>query len=119
MTANTTAWPGRPFPLGTSWDGRGTNFAVWSSSATGVDVCLFDASGAEQRVPLIDRTFQIWHGYLPDVHPGQLYGFRVAGPYDPANGQLHNPAKLLVDPYAKAIVGDFTDNPAVYAASPG
>ncbi|HEY7050170.1 MAG TPA: glycogen debranching protein GlgX [Jatrophihabitantaceae bacterium] len=118
MTADTSAWPGRPFPLGASWDGRGTNFAVWSSSATGVDVCLFDAAGTEQRVPLIDRTFQIWHGYLPDVHPGQLYGFRVAGPYDPGNGQLHNPAKLLVDPYAKAIVGDFTDHPAAYAANP-
>ncbi|HZE49091.1 MAG TPA: glycogen debranching protein GlgX [Jatrophihabitantaceae bacterium] len=117
MSADTPAWPGRPFPLGPTWDGQGTNFAVWSSSATGVEVCLFDAAGNERRVPLVDRTFQVWHGYLPDVHPGQLYGFRVNGPYDPANGLLHNPAKLLVDPYAKAIVGDFTDHPSAYAAS--
>jgi isoamylase len=118
MSADTTAWPGRPFPLGPSWDGKGTNFAVWSSSATGVSVCLFDESGHERRVPLLDRTFLVWHGYVPDVHPGQLYGFRVDGPYDPRSGQLHNPAKLLVDPYAKAIVGDFTDHPAAYAANP-
>jgi glycogen operon protein len=117
-TAAAPTWPGRPFPLGTHWDGEGTNFAVWSSSATGVSVCLFDDSGHERRVPLLDRTFQVWHGYLPGVHPGQLYGFRVAGPYDPASGRRHNPAKLLVDPYAKAVVGDFTDHPAVYAANP-
>jgi glycogen operon protein len=118
MSSETPVWPGRPFPLGASWDGHGTNFAVWSASATGVEVCLFDADGTERRVPLADRTFQIWNGYVPDVGPGQLYGLRVEGPYDPANGLLHNRAKLLVDPYAKAIVGDFTDHPSVYAASP-
>jgi isoamylase len=110
-------WPGRPFPLGASWDGRGTNFAVWSSSATDITVCLFDGDGRETRVPLTDATFGVWHGYLPGVRPGQLYGLRVSGPYDPARGQLHNPTKLLVDPYAKAIVGDFSDHPAVYGAS--
>jgi glycogen operon protein len=118
MSPDTPVWPGRPFPLGASWDGHGTNFAVWSASATGVEVCLFDVDGTERRVPLTDRTFQIWNGYVPDIGPGQLYGLRVEGPYDPANGLLHNRAKLLVDPYAKAIVGDFTDHPSVYAASP-
>jgi isoamylase len=90
---------------------------VWSSSATGVTVCLFDGDGRETRVPLTDATFGIWHGYLLGVHPGQLYGLRVDGPYRPARGYLHNRRKLLVDPYAKAIVGDFSDHPAVYAAS--
>ncbi len=118
MSTDPVAWPGRPFPLGATWDGQGTNFALWSSSATGVSVCLFDAAGRERRIPLVDRTFLVWHGYLPDVHPGQLYGFRVDGPYDPANGRLHNPAKLLVDPYAKAVVGEFVDHPSVYAANP-
>jgi glycogen operon protein len=80
-------------------------------------MCLFDGAGRETRLPLTDATFGIWHGYLPDVHPGQLYGLRVDGPYDPARGQLHNPTKLLVDPYAKAIIGDFSDHPAVYAAT--
>jgi glycogen operon protein len=80
-------------------------------------VCLLDGDGRETRVPLTDATFGVWHGYLPGVRPGQLYGLRVSGPYDPARGQLHNPTKLLVDPYAKAIVGDFSDHPAVYGAS--
>jgi isoamylase len=117
MSLDIVVWPGRPFPLGASWDGQGTNFAVWSSSATGVSVCLFDSAGRETRVPLTDTTFRIWHGYVPGVGPGQLYGLRVDGPYDPARGQLHNRTKLLVDPYAKAIVGDFSDHAAVYAAS--
>jgi isoamylase len=117
MSLDIVVWPGRPFPLGASWDGQGTNFAVWSSSATGVTVCLFGGDGRETRVPLTDATFGIWHGYLPGVHPGQLYGLRVDGPYEPARGQLHNRTKLLVDPYAKAIVGDFSDHPAVYAAT--
>ncbi len=82
-----------------------------------MSVCLFDDDGRETRVPLTDTTFRIWHGYLPGIHAGQLYGLRVEGPYDPARGQLHNRTKLLVDPYAKAIVGDFTDHPAVYPAS--
>ncbi len=111
------AWPGRPFPLGATWDGHGTNFALWSSSASAVSLCLFDGDGTERRVPLEDRTYQVWHGYLPDVGPGQLYGFRVDGPFDPARGQFHSPAKLLVDPYARAIVGEFTDHPAVYAGT--
>jgi isoamylase len=118
-TAGTPAtWPGRPFPLGATWDGEGTNFALWSSTASGVDVCLFDADGAEVRVPLEHSTFQIWHGYLPGVIPGQRYGFRVDGPNNPSRGLFHNQAKLLIDPYALAITGAFVDNPAVYADSP-
>jgi glycogen operon protein len=111
------AWPGRPFPQGSNWDGEGTNFAIWSPSATGVDVCLFDAIGTERRVRLVEHTFHIWHGYLPGINPGQRYGYRVTGPFDPPSGQRHNPAKLLMDPYAKAIEGEFVDNPACYAAN--
>jgi isoamylase len=109
------AWPGRPFPLGASWDGEGTNFALWSSTATGVTVCLFDQDGTETRIALDTATFKIWHGYIPGVGPGQRYGFRVDGPYAPSSGVFHNPAKLLIDPYAKALEGDFTDHPAAYA----
>jgi glycogen operon protein len=101
-------WPGLPAPLGATWDGEGTNFALFSEEATGVELCLFDDpdSGRESgRVRLPERTDQIWHGYLPDVRPGQLYGYRVEGPYAPDQGQRFNPAKLLLDPYAKAISG--------------
>jgi isoamylase len=111
------AWPGTPFPLGAHWDGEGTNFALWSRTATAVTVCLFDADGAETRVPLGTSTYHVWHGYLPGIGPGQRYGFRVDGPYDPAQGLFHNPAKLLVDPYARALEGEFVDDPSVYAAS--
>ena len=96
------AWPGRPFPLGATWDGEGTNVALWSSTATAVWVCLFDGDGHEIRVPLQNTTYQVWHGYLPGVGPGQRYGFRVDGPYQPEAGLFHNPAKLLIDPYARS-----------------
>jgi isoamylase len=108
------AWPGKPFPLGASWDGEGTNFSIWSPSATAAEVCFFDGSGAEHRVRLGERSFHIWHGYLPGINPGQRYGYRLSGRYNPALGLRHNPAKLLIDPYAKAIEGDFVDNPACY-----
>ena len=111
------AWPGRPFPLGAHWDGEGANFALWTSTATGVEVCLFDPDGRQRRVPLTDTTYHVWHGYLPGIAPGQRYGFRVSGPYDPPRGLFHNPHKLLVDPYAKAIEGEFVDHPSVYAGS--
>ncbi len=101
-------WPGSPSPLGATWDGEGTNFAVFSEHATAVDLCLFrhreDAEEAA-RIRLRERTDQIWHAYLPDVRPGQLYGFRMHGPYAPEDGHRFNPAKLLLDPYAKAISG--------------
>ncbi|MEO6886769.1 MAG: glycogen debranching protein GlgX, partial [Jatrophihabitantaceae bacterium] len=109
------AWPGSPFPLGAHWDGDGVNFALWSSTATAVDVCLFDDAGNQTSIPLDEQTFHVWHGYLPGVGPGQRYGFRVDGPHDPSRGLIHNRAKLLVDPYARAIEGEFVDHPAVYA----
>ncbi|MGN6605898.1 MAG: glycogen debranching protein GlgX [Jatrophihabitans sp.] len=112
------AWPGAPFPLGAHWDGEGVNFALWSTTATSVSVCLFDADGAETQVRLTDHTYHVWHGYIPALQPGQRYGFRVDGPYDPSQGLFHNPNQLLVDPYARAIEGDFVDHPAVQASSP-
>jgi isoamylase len=98
-------WPGTPFPLGTTWDGSGTNFSLFSENAEGVELCLFDDAGRETRVPLTERTAFTWHGYLPGVGPGQRYGYRVHGAYDPAAGRRFNPFKLLIDPYAKAIEG--------------
>ncbi len=98
-------WPGHPFPLGPMWDGSGTNFAIFSENAERVELCLFDAQGHETRVELLEHTAFNWHCYLPEVGPGQRYGYRVHGPYDPAAGQRFNPHKLLIDPYAKAIEG--------------
>ena len=118
MAARThRAWPGSPFPLGACWDGDGVNFALWSRPAEGVDVCLFDAEGRETRVALNESTYGVWHGYLPGLGTGQRYGFRVHGSYDPGRGLFHNANKLLIDPYARAIEGEFVDNPAVYADS--
>jgi glycogen operon protein len=98
-------WPGRPFPLGPRWDGDGTNFAVFSEKAQRVELCLFDAEDHETRIELSERTAFNWHCYVPGIGPGQRYGYRVHGPYDPAAGQRFNPHKLLIDPYAKAIEG--------------
>ncbi|HZP31439.1 MAG TPA: hypothetical protein VFC99_20975, partial [Acidimicrobiia bacterium] len=100
-----TSWPGRPFPLGPVWDGRGTNFSLFSENAERVELCLFDADDRETRFEVTERTAFNWHCYLPDVGPGQRYGYRVHGPYEPARGLRFNPAKLLLDPYAKAIEG--------------
>ena len=107
-------WPGRPTPLGATWDGEGTNFALWASGAQGVELCLFDPAGAETRVPLGESTYQVWHGYLPRVGPGQRYGFRVRGRYEPRAGRRYNPSKLLLDPYARAIDGEFRPEPPVF-----
>lgn len=99
-------WPGKPYPLGATWDGRGVNFALFSERATKVELCLFDSATAaceSQRLPLVEQTDQVWHGYVPGLGPGQVYGYRVHGPYEPACGQRFNPSKLLLDPYAKAI----------------
>jgi glycogen operon protein len=101
-------WPGKSSPLGATWDGAGVNFALFSENATGVDLCLYrspDGQNEIARIPLRERTAQVWHVYLPEVRPGQLYGYRVHGPYDPARGHRFNSAKLLLDPYAKAIAG--------------
>jgi isoamylase len=99
-------WPGRPYPLGAVRDAGGVNFALFSEHATAVELCLFDATGSsEERVWLTERTDLVWHGYLPDARPGQLYGYRVHGPYEPERGHRFNPAKLLIDPYARALAG--------------
>jgi glycogen operon protein len=98
-------WPGSRYPLGATFDGGGTNFAIFSEVAEKIELCLFDDIGVENRLPLPERTGLIWHGYLPRVGPGQRYGYRVHGPYDPAAGLRCNPSKLLPDPYAKAIDG--------------
>jgi len=101
----TELWPGRPFPLGATWDGSGTNFSLFSEHAERVELCLFDDQDSETRVELCERTAYHWHGYLPGVGPGQRYGFRVHGPYAPREGHRFNPHKLLIDPYAKSIEG--------------
>jgi len=98
-------WPGRPFPLGATWDGHGTNFALFSENAAEVTLCLFDGEGHAEQIPVVERTAHIWHCYLPGIHAGQCYGYRVDGAYDPSDGHRFNPSKLLIDPYAKAIEG--------------
>ncbi|GJL56713.1 MAG: glycogen operon protein GlgX homolog [Nitrospirales bacterium] len=101
-------WPGRPYPLGATWDGQGVNFALFSENATNVDLCLFSHELQEQethRIRIEERTDQVWHVYLPEVRPGQFYGYRVHGPYAPEEGHRFNPSKLLIDPYAKALTG--------------
>ncbi|MFG3436237.1 glycogen debranching protein GlgX [Nonomuraea sp. NPDC047897] len=107
-------WPGDPYPLGATYDGAGTNFSLYTEVADRVELCLFDDANNERRVTLTEVDGFIWHGYLPGVGPGQRYGFRVHGPYDPARGLRCNPAKLLLDPYARAIEGGVTWNEAVY-----
>ncbi|WP_075014358.1 glycogen debranching protein GlgX [Geodermatophilus obscurus] len=109
-------WPGSPAPLGAHWDGTGTNFALWSAGATAVDLCLFDADGTEHRHRLRETTHQVWHGRLPGVGPGQRYGYRVHGPHDPGAGARWNPAKLLLDPYARAVDGELTLDPALFGS---
>lgn len=97
---------GIAYPLGATWDGNGVNFALYSENATGIELCLFDAETSEEtRIEMRERTHQIWHAYVPDIKPGQQYGYRVHGPYEPQNGHRFNPNKLLLDPYAKAIAG--------------
>jgi glycogen operon protein len=107
-------WPGRPYPLGAHYDGAGTNFALFSELAQRVELCLFDESGGETRVPLPEHTGLVWHGYVPGVGPGQRYGYRVHGPFAPERGQRCNPSKLLIDPYARAIEGGVQWDEAVF-----
>lgn len=108
--------PGSPFPLGANWDGSGVNFALFSANATKVELCLFDRNGRREleRVALPEFTHEVWHGYLPDVRPGQLYGYRVHGPYAPEEGHRFNPNKLLLDPYALEIRGNLRWHDALY-----
>jgi glycogen operon protein len=107
---------GLPFPLGATWTGLGVNFALFSGNATKVELCLFDDQGEHEleRVELPEFTDEVWHGFLPDARPGTIYGYRVHGPYEPAHGHRFNPNKLLLDPYAKAVVGNLDWNPAVF-----
>ncbi|HWA10298.1 MAG TPA: glycogen debranching protein GlgX [Opitutaceae bacterium] len=100
-------WKGNDYPLGATWNGQGVNFALFSEHATGVELCLFDALGAAEsaRVRLTEKSDHVWHGFLPEVKPGQLYGYRVEGPYEPLKGHRFNPHKLLLDPYARSIAG--------------
>ncbi|SNY69404.1 glycogen operon protein [Paractinoplanes atraurantiacus] len=108
-------WPGNPYPLGATYDGGGTNFAVFSEVAERVELCLFSDDGQETRVDLPEREAFVWHGYLPRVVPGQRYGYRVHGPYEPGSGLRCNPGKLLLDPYAKAIEGDVKWDEALFS----
>ena len=107
-----SVWPGAPFPRGATWDGEGVNFALFSENAERVELCLFDSSGQRevQRIELREQTELIWHCYLPEARPGLLYGYRVYGPQDPESGHRFNPKKLLIEPYAKDIVGQLRWN---------
>ena len=109
---------GAPHPLGVRFDGRGINVAVFSETATAVDLCLFDDDGNEERVRLPERTAHVHHAHVAGIRPGQRYGLRVDGPWNPANGERHNPTKLLVDPYALAIEGDVTVGPGLTGHDP-
>jgi isoamylase len=117
--AHEPVWPGQPRPLGASWDGAGTNFAVFAEGADAVELALLDESGHERRVRLPEVTAFVWHGYVPEVRPGQRYGFRVHGPYDPEQGRRYNPAKLLLDPYARAIDGEVDWDPSMFGYAVG
>ena len=113
--------PGSPHPLGATWDGRGTNFALFSANATKVELCLFDRDGRRetQRITVPERTDDVWHVYLSHVTPGQLYGYRVHGPYAPEAGHRFNPNKLLIDPYSKRLGGQFSWNDAHFGYRTG
>lgn len=110
-------FPGDPYPLGATWDGKGVNFALYADNATGIELCLFntpDDEAESAKIMVVERSHQIWHCYLPDIKPGQLYGYRVHGPYEPQNGHRFNPKKLLIDPYAKAIAGTINWSDAMF-----
>jgi len=115
-------WPGQSYPLGATWDGAGVNFALFSEHATGVELCLFEgADGKEEiaRIPIAEQTDQVWHVYLPEARPGLLYGYRVFGPHAPEAGHRFNPAKLLLDPYARAIAGTIHWSDALFGYTMG
>jgi isoamylase len=115
-------YPGKPYPLGATWDGKGINFAVFSLNADGVELCLFNPDNEKEesaKIKIEEVTHHIWHVYIPDLKPGQLYGYRVYGPYEPENGHRFNPNKLLVDPYAKAVNGTIKWNNSVFGYQVG
>ena len=109
-------WSGQPYPLGATWDGAGVNFALFSENATAVELCIYDRleGGREKRITIHDQTDQVWHIYLPEARPGLFYGYRVYGPHAPQEGHRFNPAKLLCDPYARAISGTIEWNDALF-----
>ncbi|MFC7476635.1 glycogen debranching protein GlgX [Dankookia sp. GCM10030260] len=113
--------PGRPDPIGANWDGLGVNFAVFSAHAERIDLCLFDPSGRRElaRLPLPECTDEVWHGYLPEARPGQLYGYRAYGPYEPRRGHRFNPHKLLLDPYARQLHGELRWSDVLLGYRPG
>ena len=113
------SWPGRAYPLGATSGSDGTNFAVSSGIADGVTLCLFDADGTERQISLEEQDAGVWHAFVPGVGAGQRYGYRVSGPYQPAQGLRCNPNKLLLDPYAMAMVGDVEWGDAVLGYEPG
>jgi isoamylase len=110
-----TVWPGASYPLGATYDGAGTNFSLFSEVADKVELCLIERNGSEERIRLDEVDGFVWHAYLPTVTPGQRYGFRVYGPWDPAAGQRCDPSKLLLDPYGKSFTGDFDFGPALFS----
>ncbi|GAA4310032.1 glycogen debranching protein GlgX [Mucilaginibacter gynuensis] len=113
-----TTYPGKPYPLGSTWDGNGVNFTLYADNATGVELCLFDSTDSSKEIACIqlyERSHQVWHVYLPDIKPGQLYGYRVDGPFEPSNGHRFNRNKLLMDPYAKAIAGSIDWHDSLFA----
>src|SRR5918911_3413521 len=115
-------WPGQPYPLGATWDGTGVNFALFSEHATAVELCLFDGPDSpheSERIRLPEQTDRVWHAYLPGLQPGQLYGYRVYGPYNPENGLRFNPAKLLIDPYAKSVSRAIQWNDTIFGYTVG
>lgn len=115
-------WPGRPYPLGSTFDGHGVNFALFSENATKVELCLFNSVSSvveTQRVELPEQTDRVWHGFLPDIEPGQLYGYRVHGKFEPRKGHRFNPNKVVMDPYAKAVGRDVVWDDSVFGYTVG
>jgi isoamylase len=120
--ANIIVYPGNPYPLGATWDGGGVNFALYADNATSVELCFFTSPSDEvesAKIRLIERSHHVWHAYFPDIRPGQLYGYRVHGSYDPQNGHRFNSSKLLIDPYAKAIAGTIDWNDSLFGYEVG
>ncbi|MGZ8537146.1 MAG: glycogen debranching protein GlgX, partial [Flavisolibacter sp.] len=119
---NTIVYPGHPYPLGATWDGEGVNFALYAENAIGVDLCLFNSTNDDVelvKVRIAEVSHHVWHVYVPELKPGQLYGYRVYGPYEPQNGHRFNPHKLLIDPYAKAIAGTVDWHDALFGYEVG
>jgi glycogen operon protein len=113
-----TLLPGRPYPLGAKWDGTGVNFAIYSENATAVELCLFNADGKQtEQILLRETTAFIWHGYIPGLQAGQLYGYRVHGPWDPQNGFRFNPAKLVTDPNRSMAINSAETTPTFTATT--